>query len=129
MNQDIEKVRPDLAHPPEIEWLGDLGAFAAAAPDLQKLPDVKPDDPAWLLYTSGTTGFPKGALQRHRSIANDSRLWAERLGFRTGDVYVSPMPFFHAGGCLLGLGPVHVRGTHVALHTFDPALWAELIET
>jgi fatty-acyl-CoA synthase len=39
------------------------------------------------------------------------------------------MPFFHAGGSLLGLGPVHVRGTHVALHTFDPALFLELIET
>src|SRR5271155_5452136 len=40
------------------------------------LPSVKPDDPAQIQYTSGTTGFPKGAVLSHRSLTNNSRLSA-----------------------------------------------------
>ena len=129
MRATVEQVRGDLPDLREVEWLEGLDAFRASGSPSQALPTVTADDPAWLLYTSGTTGFPKGALLHHRGITNDSRLWAERLGFATGDVYVTPMPFFHAGGALLGLGPVHFAGTHVALHIFDPALFLELIES
>src|SRR5438045_1658231 len=92
MAESVEQVRPDLPELREVFSLESLESFTRTGPDSQSLPVVDPNDPAWILYTSGTTGFPKGALLHHRGVTNDSRLWAERLGFRKGDTYVSPMP-------------------------------------
>jgi fatty-acyl-CoA synthase len=91
---------------------------------------VSPDEPVQIQYTSGTTGFPKGAYLHHRGITNNSRFIAERLGMKPGDTYVNPMPLFHTGGCVMGvLGPVQQRATLVQLEAFDPGLMLELIET
>ena len=57
-----------------------------------------PDDIAQLVFTSGTTGAPKGALLTHRGMTNAARFGAERFGMAPGDVYVQTMPLFHVGG-------------------------------
>ena len=46
-------------------------------PDGVELPEVTPDDPVQIQYTSGTTGFPKGALLHHRGITNNARHFAD----------------------------------------------------
>ena len=94
------------------------------------LPDVAPTDLAQIQFTSGTTGFPKGACLQHGSITNNARLMHRRLGLRPGDVYVNPNPMFHLGGCGLGtLGPVQFLATHVLVHHFEAGLFLDLLET
>jgi len=101
--------------------LGDLDAT---------LPEVRPSDPAQIQFTSGTTGFPKGACLHHRGIVNNARFTAELFEVREGDVWLNPMPLFHTGGCVLGaLGALHARATHVPVLAFDPGLVLELIES
>ena len=74
-------------------------------------------------YTSGTTGFPKGAFLHHLGITNNARFGAERLRIDSDSVYLNPMPLFHTGGCVLGvLGPAQRRATLVNMMYFDPAL-------
>ncbi len=94
------------------------------------LPDVQPDDIAQIQYTSGTTGFPKGAELHHRGLTNNARFYAQRLGLQRGEVMVNPMPLFHTAGCAMGvLGACQSLATHVPVLAFDPALVLELCET
>ena len=90
---------------------------------------LAPSTPAQIQYTSGTTGFPKGALLHHRGIVNNARLTVERLGVADGCAYLNPMPMFHTGGCVIGaLGSTCLRGAHVCVLMFDPGLALELAE-
>jgi fatty-acyl-CoA synthase len=93
------------------------------------LPAVGPDDPAQIQYTSGTTGFPKGALLHHRGITNNAALFAQLVELGPSDVYVNPMPMFHTAGCVLGaLSTLSARATHVPILAFDPSYVLEMIE-
>src|SRR5205085_10112123 len=96
----------------------------------QTLPDVSPTDTVQILYTSGTTGFPKGAMLHHRGIVNNARFCAQRLGVTAGEVWLNPMPLFHTAGCVLGvLGAVQSRATQIPVVAFEPGLVLELIES
>ncbi|MCC3313619.1 AMP-binding protein [Nocardia africana] len=87
------------------------------------LPAVDPDGPMQLQYTSGTTGFPKGAQLSHCAMLTNAAYVHERAGSPTGTVWVSAMPLFHTAGCgLVGLGVLTRRGTHVLCEAFEPAL-------
>jgi fatty-acyl-CoA synthase len=66
-------------------------------------PDVAPDDPALIQYTSGTTARPKGVLLTHRNMVLDAWYVAARIGVRPGDRYYSPRPFFHVAGTTLSI--------------------------
>jgi len=95
-----------------------------------ELPPVKSTDPVMIQYTSGTTGFPKGALLTHRGLVNNGAHTADRMGIADGDVQITTMPLFHTGGCVLCvLGAVSKRATQVLLEAFDPGLVLELIAT
>ncbi len=134
MGDVVERIAPEL---PELHtpvplsgWndFMDLGAVAAGR-SAADLPAVAPDDPAQIQYTSGTTGFPKGALLRHRGIANNARFTAERCEVPERTAWVNPMPLFHTGGCVLGvLGAIWRRAHHVLVHHFDPTLVLELVQ-
>ena len=91
---------------------------------------VTPQDPFQILYTSGTTGFPKGAVQSHRAVLNNGRLFARRWGVRQGDHGCTTMPFFHAGGCVLAiLADLAVGATLHPLIAFEPARTLQIINT
>ncbi|MEM8903775.1 MAG: AMP-binding protein [Actinomycetota bacterium] len=114
----------------EVISLGEWGEFLAAADPGRDLPEVDPRAAAQIQYTSGTTGFPKGAVLHHRGIVNNARDIIERNHPEPGTGYVNPMPLFHTGGCVIGvLGCAWRRMTHVLVLAFDPALVLELIET
>jgi fatty-acyl-CoA synthase len=130
MAQFLDEVRPDVPSLREVVYFTDWVEFLATAPDQAVLPEVTPDDIAQIQYTSGTTGFPKGAELHHRGLTNNARFWVERVGLRPGEVYVNPMPLFHTAGCGMGvLGAAQSLAVHVPVLAFEPALVLELLET
>jgi fatty-acyl-CoA synthase len=83
--------------------------------------EVKPGDPAQLQYTSGTTGFPKGALLSHYSILNNGAVVAHRLNTGPETRFCTAMPLFHTGGCVLGvLSALYGACALMPLLAFDP---------
>ena len=132
MGKALEEVRgqlPELREAVRFEAWEEFMGIPRDAGDDRKLPEVKPEDPAQIQYTSGTTGFPKGALLHHRGITNNARLIMQRFGHRQDDVFAHAMPFFHTAGCVCGaLGPVQARATHAFLPGFDPGRLLELAE-
>ena len=91
--------------------------------------DVSPHDPVMIQYTSGTTGFPKGALLHHRGLVNNAAHTLDRMQAKDGLVWLSFMPLFHTGGCVVCvLGAVAFKATQVLMEQFEPGLALELIE-
>jgi fatty-acyl-CoA synthase len=129
MAATLEALRPELAELREAVLFSEWQSFVASGSPTERLPEVRPADPAQIQYTSGTTGFPKGAVLQHRGITNNARLYLQRQGIACGDVCVNPLPLFHTGGCvMLTLGPLQQFATQVLMPFFDPALQLELIE-
>ena len=71
-----------------------LGGDESGEPDI----DVKKDDPVIILYTSGTTGLPRGALYTHAQKLDNTRIKALEMGTKLGDRHLMVLPFFHIGG-------------------------------
>lgn len=93
------------------------------------LPEVKPDDPAQIQYTSGTTGFPKGALLPHRGLTNNGRLIFKRGLCHPGTVWANYMPMFHTSGCAIAaLGCLQTPCHLLMVKFFDPDLVLRVIE-
>jgi long-chain acyl-CoA synthetase len=82
---------------------GDGGAGAEPLADWERqgagdpapVRDMAPDDPAALLYSSGTTGFPKGVTLSHRNVQSNVRTTVEFCGFRADDRFACFLPLFH----------------------------------
>jgi len=130
MAQFLDEVRPDVPALREVTYFTEWAQFLKTAPAEAALPEVRPDDVAQIQYTSGTTGFPKGAELHHRGLTNNARFFAERMALQPGEVYVNPMPLFHTAGCGMGvLGVTQSLGVHVPVLAFDPGLVLELLES
>jgi fatty-acyl-CoA synthase len=124
----LEAVRLDLPNLDTVIRLSEWREFLAAADD-SPLPHVTPNDIAQIQYTSGTTGFPKGACLRHRGLANNARFYAETIGARAGDVWINAMPMFHTAGCgLATLGALQTGGAQVMAPGFDAEHMLDLFE-
>ena len=131
MQATVLQVAPDCAELRHVlrfdQWEGFLAQ--GDAPGIT-LPAVKPLDPVMIQYTSGTTGFPKGALLHHRGLLNNGAHTAERMGVKDGAVWITTMPLFHTGGCVCCvIGAVSVRATQVLVEAFEPGLVLELFGT
>ena len=81
------------------------------------------DDPINLQYTSGTTGFPKGATLSHHNILNNGYFVAEVCGFTEHDTVVLPVPFYHCFGMVMGNLGATSHGSTIVIPSagFDPA--------
>jgi fatty-acyl-CoA synthase len=86
------------------------------------------DDPINIQYTSGTTGFPKGATLSHHNILNNGFFIGEILGYTHEDRVCIPVPFYHCFGMVLGNLAVVTHGACIVLpsEAFDPR---EVLET
>tara|TARA_B110000305_G_scaffold242136_1_gene320304 strand:+ start:7015 stop:8640 length:1626 start_codon:yes stop_codon:yes gene_type:complete len=103
--------------------------FLDSANENVELPALHATDPCMIQYTSGTTGFPKGALLHHRGLVNNGYHTMNRAQVSAGDVLLTMMPLFHTGGCVLCvLGAVSHRATQVIVETFEPGLVLDLID-
>ena len=122
-------VRADLPLLREIVDLDDHAALFATTASSRARPAVAPGDATQVQYTSGTTGFPKGAVLSHRNLTNNARMSLQRLGTRAGDTYLNVMPMFHTAGCSIGLlGCVQLRCRLVMARLFEPSNMLALIE-
>ncbi len=101
----------------------------APAPAFEVAPSVDPEDALLVLYTSGTTGLPKGALLSHR--AEIVRNLVTRAEFHVGetDTFVAWSPLHHMGGLENSLGTLMAGGTVIVVDGFDASRLAELVAT
>ncbi len=131
MRATVQQVAPNCAELRHVIRFDQWQDFLAGgdAPGIA-LPAVKSTDPVMIQYTSGTTGFPKGALLHHRGLANNGAHTAHRMGLRDGVVWITTMPLFHTGGCVCCvLGALSVRATNVLVEAFEPGLVLELFDS
>ena len=99
-----------------VAWDALLDRGASVSPERlrERAVRVDPDDIAFMFYTSGTTGFPKGALHRHRMVRN---AWdhGDRMGITPADAILMYLPLFHAFGFIEGPLMSMVRGARQVL--------------
>lgn len=90
----------------QVVYLGSLewDELASAEGDLADVVTwtLAPDDPINIQYTSGTTGYPKGATLSHRNILNNGYFTTELIGFTAEDRLCIPVPFYHCFGMVMG---------------------------
>ena len=85
------------------------------------LPKVSPSDAAMIQYTSGTTGFPKGAVLNHFGLVNNARYYASRCGTTHETTWANIMPMFHTSGCgMITLGCLQAGCRMLLFSMFDP---------
>ncbi|MFD3744898.1 AMP-binding protein [Nocardia sp. NPDC058633] len=125
----IERVRPDC---PELEQVLVLGgvewdAVARTRPDAARLAEIaaslSADDPINIQYTSGTTGFPKGATLSHHNILNNGYFVGELCAYTEADRICLPVPYYHCFGMVMGNLAATTHGAAVVIPapSFDPA--------
>ncbi len=128
----IEAVRSDLPALERVVYLGtpDWDALVASgsAVDAAALGErgvsLAFDDPINIQYTSGTTGFPKGATLSHHNILNNGFFIGEGCRYTAADRVCIPVPFYHCFGMVLGNLACTTHGACIVIPApgFDPAL-------
>ncbi|WP_183408143.1 FadD3 family acyl-CoA ligase [Nocardioides pocheonensis] len=101
--------------------VGDVDAHDVTLDEVEARADaVSPDDVADILFTSGTTGRPKGAMSAHRQTVGVARAWGELGGVTADDRYLVINPFFHSFGYKAGIVVGLTTGaTLYPVSTFD----------
>ena len=119
----------------DARWTDWTSALSSAGSDLdasvlELAASVRPTDVAEIMFTSGTTGFPKGAMLVHAQIVRAYSLWAERLAMGATDKYLIIAPMFHSFGYKAGvIASVAAGAAMYPLAAFDAAKVLQIIET
>lgn len=111
-------------------WSRDYGELLSKGSPDEPLSIVDDDDPAQILYTSGTTGKHKGAVLTHKNLFMGciSINYAVGSDISPDDIYLCVAPLFHIGGMIMTLQMIHLGGTVVIHRQFDPAAIARSIQ-
>jgi len=102
---------------PRVCALGTDGPLAPGGASFEAVVERAPDDVAAMLYTSGTTGRPKGAMLTHRNLAVNARALVRAWGWRSDDVLLHALPIFHVHGLFVAL---HCAMLHAGRVLFLP---------
>lgn len=135
----VTQVRPQLPELREVIFLDgpgwrqlqvdgeSVGADALAA----RQATLSDTDPVNIQYTSGTTGFPKGATLSHRNIVNNGFFVTEGIGLTAGEALCIPVPFYHCFGMVMGTLGCTTHGAAVVIPGpgFDPEATLAAIES
>jgi fatty-acyl-CoA synthase len=124
----VAEVFSDLADLEEVVFFGDEAWFALAGTAINadgvadRLASLDPDDPINIQYTSGTTGFPKGATLTHHNILNNGFFVGELCSYTEEDRICVPVPFYHCFGMVMGNLAAVTHGACVVIPAagFDP---------
>ena len=131
----LDLVRSIRARCPRIEAVVALGAppspdaldfWTLVAPQPAEVPPVEvgPDDEASILYTSGTTGHPKGCVEPHSYYVLMGQIYARELRLTPDDRVITPLPLFHMNPQVLSTMGTLVAGASLALvDRFHPTRW------
>ena len=135
MVAEVRVELPDLEH---LLFLGTPGwdAFLASASGVSRAAlsareaTLDPDDPINIQYTSGTTGFPKGATLSHRNILNNGFFCGEAFRYTERDRVCIPVPFYHCFGMVIGNLACTTHGAAIVLPApaFEPGATLDAIE-
>jgi fatty-acyl-CoA synthase len=135
--ESVATLRPKIAcqhcivlgdRAPDGEWTYE-GALTAGSPEGVEAPRLTYDDAWAILYTSGTTGRPKGAQVTYGNFFYNAIGMGLAIDLTSQDVNLNVLPTFHAGGLGLYAGPTfHAGGTVVVMRAFDPAELLRLID-
>ena len=113
---------------PAGEWAYD-NALAAGSPVDFDAPRLRYDDTWAILYTSGTTGRPKGAQVTYGNFFYNAIGMGQAIDLTSADVNLNVLPTFHAGGLGLYAGPTfHAGGTLIVMRAFNPGEMLHLIQ-
>ena len=114
---------------PEPDCAGYAELLEAGRNSRTALPEVDPDSAGSLQYTSGTTGFPKGALLTHSGMMANAWGISGRLRVAADDRWTSIIPLFHCAGCIMCiLGTVQRGSAYIGVSSFDPAAMFRIVE-
>lgn len=107
-----------------------LSSGVATADLKRRCSELQADDVVNIQYTSGTTGFPKGAMLSHRNLLLNVFYVGQRMAFTENDRLCIPVPFYHCFGCVLAtlLCVVHGSAMVVPAESFDPLASLEAIQ-
>ncbi len=117
--------RVDLAGwPASVEGGRGVGAGEVA----RREAGIAPDDVSDIIFTSGTTGAPKGAMLTHGASVRTYEIWSDLVGLRHGDRYLIVYPFFHTAGLKSGVLACVLKGASIHPHpVFDvPSVMARV---
>jgi fatty-acyl-CoA synthase len=127
----IEQVRPECPALQDVILVGEddwtsmiaIGRGGSAAHLAELQADLSADDPINIQYTSGTTGFPKGATLSHHNILNNGYFVGEMCSYTEMDRICIPVPFYHCFGMVMGNLAATSHGACMVIPApaFDPA--------
>ena len=128
----LAEPRPDDEAPEDAVGWDEFLAGADGCPDAAVAAardGVTPDTVMQVMFTSGTTGRPKGVPHTHGQVVRLYTSYTGNLGLRAGDRYLLVNPFFHSFGLMAGLLSCLIRGaTAVPVRRLDPPAVLELVE-
>jgi fatty-acyl-CoA synthase len=134
----VDEIRAECDGLERVYYIGtpdwdDLLAAGEALPQralADRMGTLAPDDPINIQYTSGTTGFPKGATLSHRNILNNGYFVTELINFSESDRLAIPVPFYHCFGMVMGNLGCTIHGATIVVPSpaFDPGLTLQAIE-
>lgn len=132
------QVRPDAPGLRDVVFIGtsDWTELVAGAERVTeavlraRMSQLSNTDPINIQYTSGTTGYPKGATLSHRNVLNNGFFVAESIQLQAGDRLCIPVPFYHCFGMVMGNLGCTTHGATIVMPApgFDPGRTLKAIE-